>query len=327
MRKIVIVGILLLTNTVCAQDSTSYSKTLTNPCTPAQSEKTGFPLDYLVSPDGWIYRSFLFEKRPLLTTEESKFALAFNRYLLQAGSKLIILPIPNKPVITSQEILYDATQSKVYFLNQIQRGKRLGLDILDLLTPALENYVDPQTSMKFMVKTDFHWSSYGAKIAAKIIADDIKSTVIYQSLPKLEYKTTSYTIDRRGNLASDLMSYCDITVMPDTYTKYNTTRINQATDLIGDESPAIAIVGTSFSALDDFNFYGFVEDFTKLDVINYSSAGGGKYNAIKDFLKVKSNIINPPPFVIWEFPNFSYLSDQQAKELTKNLNDAIKDSK
>jgi len=202
----------------------------------------------------------------------------------------------------------------------------MGFDVLDILDLALKNYISPQTSAKFMTKTDFHWSSYGAQISAKLLAKDIISVDNCLGLPKVDYKTTYTVRPRLGNLGTELLARCGITVPPDEQIQYSTKRISPTGDLLEEEAPSIALIGTSFSLFTDFNFLGFLEEFTRLDIVNYSTEGGGKFSAMEKFLKNKENITNPPPFVIWEFPNYSYLNNNQIENLTNLLIEDLKNN-
>lgn len=319
MRKkylFTLLGISLLNSAEAISNSNLH---LLRPCTPDQSAKAGYDLDYLISSNGWIFREFLFNKQVILSRREIEFSSLLNKYLNLKGSKLIIVPIPNKPLISSREINYDASDAEKYFRNEITGLNTAGLDAIDLLDIAKNNYYDQHNGIKFMTKNDFHWSAYGAKVSAEAIARDIKSSSRYASLEKFNFVTTSKIQKNLGNLGSEIETRCNIHVAPEIVLNYVTKNVTYGRSLLGDAEPSIAILGTSFSSDKNFNFEGAIKAETNLDTINFSISGGGKYAAMESFFSDANNLLHPPAFIIWEFPNYSAPEDERAEKLLKIL--------
>ena len=73
-------------------------------------------------------------------------------------------------------------------------------------------------------------------------------------------------------------------------------------DLFGDQSISVALVGTSYTAIDEWNFHGFLREYLKQDLISVALKEKGPFAAMDKF--INSDELNDPSinFVIWEFP-------------------------
>jgi len=64
----------------------------------------------------------------------------------------------------------------------------------------------------------------------------------------------------------------------------------------------VALVGTSFSAREDFHFVGFLKSALGADVVSFAMEGHGPFVPMGRFLNGDALASAPPKLVIWEIP-------------------------
>lgn len=217
------------------------------------------------------------------------------------GQKLIILPIPMKVDIEHSHIsrepesvvinLYDS------FIKQLNEANIAAVDI----RPSFQQQV---TSHSVFIRNDTHWSPEGASLAAKQIA---------LQYPELKQDTLFITnkINEKQH-KGDLMNYMQfhLSIARQNYQPVNlpifeTIQANQEISdsaLFGDQKYPIALVGTSYTKMDDWNFTGFLKQELQTDILTHALEANGPFEAMAEFLKQPD--FNDPTIhtVIWEFP-------------------------
>ena len=300
--------------------SAEMPRTLNRPCTPAQIATNDFLAAYVATPGQWLYQSNTFTIPHILSDDDAQFALELQSKLGKRGIELIILPIPSKPVVAASEASFDPTSARSQYLSDVASLRRRGLTVVDGLTPALDNYVDPATGLKFYARTDSHWTTYGANLTAKAVGKRIRASAQYPQLSKTTYNITRTAITRVGNLAAQMNQLCGTRFGPESEFSYTFKKRDEASELLSSDSTPIALAGTSYSSEKYMHFADFIEEATHLDVANYSESGGQKFTALLRFLRSDSLKSDPPHFLIWEFPNsYETLSSDQLKQLRDAL--------
>ncbi|MGY2892460.1 alginate O-acetyltransferase AlgX-related protein [Deinococcus sp. UYEF24] len=300
--------------------SAQMPPTLNRPCTPAQIATNDFLAAYVATPGQWLYQSNTFTVPHILSSDDAQFALELQSTLSKRGIELILLPIPSKPVVAATEASFDPTNARAQYLSDVASLRRRGLVVIDALTPALDNYVDPTTGLKFYARTDSHWTTYGAKLTAKAVSKRIRSSLQYPQLPKTTYDITEAAITRVGNLAAQMNQLCETHFGPESEFSYTFKKRGESSELLSSDSIPIALAGTSYSSEKYMHFADFIAEATRLDVVNYSESGGQKFAALLRFLQSDSLKNDPPHFLIWEFPNsYETLSADQLKQLRDAL--------
>src|SRR4028118_33004 len=88
----------------------------------------------------------------------------------------------------------------------------------------------------------------------------------------------------------------------------SSTEASSATDLFGDDATTpVAVVGTSYTGIPEFNFDGFLSEFSGLSVANYAIRGGGAFLALLNFSHTPSVRERPPKVLVWENPIYNQL--------------------
>ncbi len=103
----------------------------------------------------------------------------------------------------------------------------------------------------------------------------------------------------------------------DTYVPVVTKAIEKeasAESLLSDESiPEVAVVGTSYTANDRWNFQGFLSEFLNEPLADYSKEGIGPFPPMAQFLTSQDYAGHKPRVVIWEIPERSLLGKAALK--------------
>lgn len=173
----------------------------------------------------------------------------------------------------------------------------------DLLSAFLEH---PEKSRLFL-RTDTHWAPEGAALAAKTLAAAIAPDFLPE---KTEFKSAKTGVKSHSG---DLMRYIPqgnirIPGAPesdrlDTFvTEKSGSNASGADALFADQSLPVALVGTSYSANDSWNFAGFLKESLHSDVLNAADEGRGPFVTMTHYLKSPEFKTTPPRLVIWEIP-------------------------
>lgn len=304
-----------------AQGTIPAGTNLTSLCTQEQTKAAGYFLDYLKTPDDWLYRSSMFEQFEILTSAELNLAIKLNELISSLGSTLIILPIPTKPIISFKEANFDPRELQASYYEGIELLLKNNIAVVDLLTPALNHYIDENTGRVFNDKYDSHWGSYGVELSVKELVNKLHSIKSFDQLPRHVYTLNPASARGQNNLASEIDQKCRVKFPNVDFALFKVSRKQSNDDLLTDEelSP-LALLGTSYSKFLQFNLSGRIEVATGVDVLDYSVVGGGKSSALKTFLKDFAGKQILPRFIIWEFPVYQKMDDLEAAALIKILN-------
>ena len=193
--------------------------------------------------------------------------------------KLIIVLIPEKARVLKRDL--PACRKNIYS-EALSRYKNISTDLLPLMN---END---------FLKTDTHWTPNGARVAAgevEKIAHGIK-------LPHAKFVTATGPDAAR---AGDLTRYVPGVAMTDRFKTFTTEQQNA--NLLGNAPvPHVVLVGTSYSAMRQWNFDGFLKQALQADVLNMSDEGQGPFSVMKKYLDSAAFKAAPPRLVVWEIP-------------------------
>ena len=157
------------------------------------------------------------------------------------------------------------------------------------------------------LKTDTHWTSDGAKLAAQAIADHIKPSY---SLTEKKFATTGGEAERHeGDLLRYLPGIAEDAIPRDALKHYKTEQVqdasqeDMASSLFGDENaPVVTLVGTSYSANPLWNFPGFLRTDLQADILDMSDEGLGPFTVMEKYITGDVYKNSAPVVVIWEIP-------------------------
>lgn len=255
--------------------------------------------------ENWLFSEY--ELKPDLTmAPQALFALdTISKELNRRGTQLVIAPILHRGLVYPKRIPmsaeFDFEQSKTDYYAYLKALTDIGLNVVDF-----SSMIDSSEPYLFY-KRDFHWTYLGAAKSAEIIAEHIKKMSIYKDLERSEFKAVYNGV--AGLNAGVLKIFTEIcgTEFPSEYKKIFQT-IEQVKDesnaLFGDndDDDQVILLGTSFSALVKFNFFGFLREFLSVDVSNYAVSGGNVFGAFYTYFNTKRIDDSLPKIIVWEFP-------------------------
>lgn len=257
-----------------------------------------------------------------ISDRSAAFAGDLTRTLAKKGISLVMLPIPARGTVMSTKLAttstaltlgFDPEVARISYEDYIGKLRSNGVAALDLL-PVLtaDGAADP-----LFMKSDHHWTAGGAEATAKVLAANIATIENFVALPKAKFVTkpigTQLII---SNMRRAIQLGCADAVPKNealaSETAHETEAAQEsAVDIFGDDSTgsAIALVGTSFSDVDAFNFDGYISQYSGVDVANFAISGGNQFVSILSYLTSPAFIENPPKVIVWENPVYNDLGE------------------
>ena len=259
----------------------------------------------IVGDQGWLYTNEEFScpahYRQNLT-DNLAFVDSVEKTLAQKNVRLTIVLVPAKSRILAEHLgetslppcrknLYTDIRASLVSNN---------IPVTDLL-PAMLSSASRES---LYLKTDTHWSPDGARLAAQMTARLVESSFKDMELP--ENRFTSQAGGTKP-LEGDLTGYLPgVDLSPDHFISYisgtalASTQVEQG--LFGDATPAVTLVGTSYSANPNWNFEGFLKEYLETDVLNMADQGLGPFVVMDKYLQNDAWKNTPPRLVVWEIP-------------------------
>lgn len=266
------------------------------------------------SSDGWLVTSRKDLKsdfelhEPALVDELKRFV----DLLKLRGTEVMLVYVPTRGLTTPEKMVNWSDNNHQKALNSFHRASQQ-FEQLGIHIPNWQTLNDGFSDYHY--KRDIHWRPTGAKITAKLVANklnDMGFAKIDQA-PKFETRFNGVS-GTDASVQAAVEELCNLE-LPVEHTKvYATssleTELTDDSALFGDnEDPNIVLVGTSFSAIDKFNFNGFLQESSNIEITNYALSGGGDTGGWIELLKSADFQENPPELVIWEVPSYHTLAD------------------
>ena len=236
--------------------------------------------------------------------------------LAARGTTLIYLPVPPKGmtmagVLPDEARLYgfDPEVARRIYGDTLVKLRAAGIVTVDLLEPLTNS--DPDVQQFF--KADFHWTMAGANLAAQAVAAAIKQDSGYAGMATSKFETTPTGPQHFVSAMRQMLQKSCVAALPeamtDTYKTVEVVDPNAAVDIFGNAgADTISLVGTSFSEVPQFNFAGFISQYTGLNVRNLAISGGNQFASISSYLTSKSFDEDQPKYLIWENPIYNNLA-------------------
>lgn len=245
----------------------------------------------------------------------------FASVLRRNGTELIYVPMPTKSLTMpaflperAETYGFDPELAATIFDDVIDRLSNSGVETVNLREVLLHQGDAPVP----FFGADFHWTSDGARAAAKAIAAHIDEVTDFTADDLDRYETI---IGERTQLASTLrpiiQGHCLETVPHVADTPSNTTKVSggDVLDLFGKDTSRVVLAGTSFSAFSSANLDGWLSQYSGLDVANVAVDGGNSYGAILPYILSDEFRDTPPNVLVWENPIYNNLLDRGDRQL------------
>jgi alginate O-acetyltransferase complex protein AlgJ len=270
----------------------------------------------VVGKQDWLYTDEEFKlDNDAPATVERNLALVdwVHKELARRGVGLVVAVVPAKARVYPEYLERHPPALHRDLYARVQDSLRAGgIASADLLAPLEAGKSREPTYLR----TDTHWTPYGASLAAGVIADAARA--FDTGADHREFHTRIAGKEtHRGDLFNFLPLdpyFAFLLPPPDEVNRFR-TETSSAADagggLLGDAPAAqVALVGTSYSAESLWNFAGALEEALHEDVMNYAKDGAGPFAPMLAYLQSDDLRASPPKLVVWEMPE-RYLAARQ----------------
>lgn len=272
---------------------------------------------------GWLFRSeaeLVEQFGPDL--EGLRHLKRFARHLKETtGTELVMVFQPTKGLVhpdrlpDTSPVPFNWNLARHSYAEALERFRQAGLVVPDL-TPLL---TEPTGEEAYYFKRDHHWTPFGARRTARLVADRIKQMPVYESLPKKAFVTRrSGLIRKDGSLQDAVSRICGFKYGSQYVDEFRTESAGTgeaagASALFGDQGlPPITLVGTSNSkGAQDYNFVGSLQEFLGVEILNMAVAGGSYDGSMFEYLLSDNFRQSPPKILIWEVPGYHNLDSTE----------------
>lgn len=262
----------------------------------------------LVGEEGWLFTTeeFALPGDPEAVAEDGLDRVAAARdALADQGVRLVVALVPAKARVYQDRLgryRYPETLAPRY--RRIRRGlAERGVPVPDLaaaLTQAREEG-------DVFLRTDTHWTPFGAGVAAEAVAAAAKPLLDELTVDRGRFRRQAG--DPRP-YAGDLLRYIPLGPFleslgpePDTVAVPETVRLDEPSyGLFGELSIPVALVGTSYSAAERWDFAGALEAALRVQVLNAARAGQGPFAPMDALLEGDALSEANVELVVWEIP-------------------------
>lgn len=234
----------------------------------------------------------------------------FADFLASKGTQLVMVYLPTRGLMNPYSIPSDRFNYQTAissYLAKVEKLRQLGIVVPDMAS-LLRQYQDTD----FYFKRDIHWTPGGAHKTAQLVAQTIKETGLIQPQSAYHYVSTpvgSYTT--RGFMQKGIKQLCGGQYVEEYVQGYSYESSNETEGdaLLADEpATEIVLIGTSFSALEQLNFAGFLQEELGVPLENFSLPGGKDIGAWLNYITNSDFSVHSPKVIIWEVPGY-YLLD------------------
>ncbi|MFY1664992.1 alginate O-acetyltransferase [Pseudomonas sp. Pseu.R1] len=227
--------------------------------------------------------------------------------LKKQGTQLVLAIVPAKTRLYPEHIgdtKPTALHTDLYqqFHAQVSQA---GIFAPDLLAP-LQN---AKNKGQVFLRTDTHWTPMGAEVVAQQLGEAISKETPLSGDPQNFVTEAKSTAPYKGDLTNFLPLdplFSNLLPKPDDLQQRSThpaqTEGEGGDALFADNSVAVGLVGTSYSANPNWNFAGALKQALHSDVVNYAEDGHGPILPMLKYLQTDAFKSNPPQVLIWEFP-------------------------
>lgn len=276
----------------------------------------------LLGTDGWLYTNEEFHVLPRweqILEQNLELIRWTQTTLADANVPLVVVVVPEKAHVYPEHI-NGHRQASAH--GQVMERLRAAIGEQTTLITLDDAFAAAKAQQPLFFHTDTHWTPAGAKLAAQAVTRAMAAKGLATKTGDADAFQTAEQPE--ATLDGDLLSFLPLepmfpSLMPkaDTYVPVVTKAIEKeasAESLLSDESiPEVAVVGTSYTANDRWNFQGFLSEFLNEPLADYSKEGIGPFPPMAQFLTSRDYAGHKPRVVIWEIPERSLLGKAALK--------------
>ena len=235
------------------------------------------------------------------------------------GVELVVVYQPTRGLVNRNKLMpterdkFDYDSALKNYQAMLGRFAKMGYYVPDLSPLTDESDATGNSAHDFYFRGDQHWTPYGARRTAKIVAQTVKKVPGFADIPQREFETKiTGRMGKTGTLHNMAGQLCGTSYAVQYMDQFSTEPKGEAADgdLFSDAgNPQITLVGTSHSGK-NYNFAGFLEQYIGADVLNVAFHGGGLEGSMLQYLGSDEFQKTPPKVLIWEFSPL-YRLDQE----------------
>ncbi len=262
----------------------------------------------LVGADGWLFSTEEFFRQPgeeQAVAENLEYVRTVRDTLRSQGIELVVALVPAKARVYADRLGRYALPDHVRPRYQDFRRRLLSLGICtpDLLAALQE----ARRQEEVFLRTDTHWSPFGARTAAQALAACARRTLKEKGVQPVPYDRQLLGTRRiHGDLAGfiplgDLRG--SLGPRPDLVAELETIAASdRGLGLFDDPDIPVALIGSSYSAGRLWDFVGALKQALEADVLNVAAEGQGPFLPMQAYLNGDTFREITPRLVIWEIP-------------------------
>jgi len=264
----------------------------------------------IIGQDGWLFSDEEFKPatQPDQLQDNWRLVNAVRLELERRGVTLVLALLPAKARLYPEHLNDDrpALAQQRLYPKAHEMMRQTGVNGPDLL-PALR---EAKAQEPVFLRTDTHWTPFGAEVAARSLAEHLARQGIWQHGDQTFVTEAVDSREHKGDLLSflPLEPYFADRQLPAEQLRLRLTRAAEGQEesaedaLFVDAQPAIALVGTSYSANANWNFAGALKQALGSDLLNYAEEGRGPLVPMLNLLQQGDKELAGLRLVIWEFP-------------------------
>lgn len=258
----------------------------------------------------WLFTDEEFKPATQPRQVQDNWALieAVQAELKRRDIELVLLLLPAKARLYPEQLGRTqpvAAHSQLYAqaLARMQDESLPGPDLLPVWRQA-------KLKAPIFLRTDTHWTPYGAEVAAQSLATYLFQRGSLQPGDERFVTAPGKTQTHKGDLLSflPLEPYFAGLQLPNERLQQRQTALADGQDdssaaaLFDEQPPRLALVGTSYSANPKWNFAGALKQALGSDLLNYAEDGHGPLVPMLRLLQSDPAQNAGLRLVIWEFP-------------------------
>jgi alginate O-acetyltransferase complex protein AlgJ len=263
----------------------------------------------VIGRDGWLFSDEEFKPPPGAEKnigENLCLIGGVQRFLSGRGIRLVLAIVPSKFRLYRENL---EERKPVRLHRGLYRRFHLAADAEGITAPdLLASLAREKNSAALFLRTDTHWTPFGARIAAESIAHTVRRHGLLNT-GQQRFVTDAAGAERhRGDLLRFLPLdplFAQWLPPPDELHKRSTRVADEVSGgeaLFADVLLPVALVGTSYSANPNWNFAGALRQALGADLASHAEDGQGPLLPMFRFLQSNEFKNAPPELVVWEFP-------------------------
>ncbi|WP_422049400.1 alginate O-acetyltransferase AlgX-related protein [Shimia sp.] len=266
--------------------------------------------------DGWLFTDEEFRSASANDhglNEVTDWIASVSADLDRKGTQLVVVPLPAKLDIArdhSSNVAQSDAMNAFYttFLAQLDAKSVAVVDTYDALLGTSDAFF----------QTDTHWTGAGADAVAKTVAESGLVQWGADKFEKIYAEEVTFSGDLISFVTSDALApHVGLPVereVPYSAVAQSEEPETGALDLFGSDGPTpYALVGTSYSANENWSFAEALKLRLRHDVLNFAEQGQGPIAPMRRYLETVSEQ-EMPETVLWEIP-VRYLTDPEILQL------------